>query len=96
MLQLEEGAVDLYSKIVKEDGLEIDMKIFEKPRTMDEYVQACQNQIWEHEFIGWFLGKDSYSKTKAFEDHKQMDLVLKCDGFKYEFISKKAFNSFST
>jgi hypothetical protein len=25
MLQLEEGAIDLYSKSVKDDGLEIDM-----------------------------------------------------------------------
>jgi hypothetical protein len=38
MLQLEEGAVDLFSKIVKEDGLTIDMEVVEKPRTIDVYV----------------------------------------------------------
>jgi hypothetical protein len=43
MLQLEEGVVDLFSKIVKDDGLVIDMEVVEKPRTIDEYVQAWHN-----------------------------------------------------
>jgi hypothetical protein len=51
---------------------------------MDEYVQAWHNQIWEHGFMGWFKGKNSYSKTKAFEDHKHTDLIDK-----YEFILQK-------
>jgi hypothetical protein len=48
VLQLEEGVVDLFSKIVKEDGLEINMQVIEKPQTINEYVQAWRNQIWEH------------------------------------------------
>jgi hypothetical protein len=70
MLQLEDGAVDLFSKKVKDNGLEIDMQAVEMPRTMDEYVQSWRNQIWEHGFMGFFKEKDSYSKTKAFVDHK--------------------------
>jgi hypothetical protein len=50
--------------------LEIDMQAVEMPRTMDEYVQSWRNQIWEHGFMGFFKEKDSYSKTKAFVDHK--------------------------
>jgi hypothetical protein len=38
MFQLEEGVVDLFSKTVKEDGLEIDMQVVEKPKTIDKYV----------------------------------------------------------
>jgi hypothetical protein len=38
MLQLEKGAVDLFSKTVEEDGLTIDMEVAEKPRTIDVYV----------------------------------------------------------
>ena len=38
MLQLEEGAVDQFSKIVKNDGLTIDMEVAEKPKTIDIYV----------------------------------------------------------
>jgi hypothetical protein len=38
MLQLEEGVVDLFSKIVKEDGLEIDMQVVGKPKTIDKYI----------------------------------------------------------
>jgi hypothetical protein len=45
MLQLEKGAVDLFSKTVKDDGLVIDMEVVEKLRTIDEYVQAWHNQI---------------------------------------------------
>jgi hypothetical protein len=82
-------------KTIKEEGLEIDMQVIEKPQTIDEYVQACHNQIWEHGFLNWFKGKDSYSKTKAFEDHMHTDLAVKHVIFRYEFFSYKVFNSIS-
>jgi hypothetical protein len=62
------------------------MEVVEKPRTIDEYIQAWHNQIWEHGFMGWFKGKKSYSKTKAFKDHMLTDLAIKCVVFMYEFI----------
>jgi hypothetical protein len=68
ILQLEEGSVDLFSKSVKEDNLEIDMDVVEKPKTIDVYDQAWHNQIWEPGFIGNFKRKDSYTKTKAFKE----------------------------
>jgi hypothetical protein len=37
--------------------------------------------------MGWFKGKESYSKTKAFKDHRYTDLAVKHVVFKYEFIS---------
>jgi hypothetical protein len=58
--------VDLFSNTVKEDGLLIDMEIVEKPRTIDVYIQGWYNQIWEQGFMGFFKGKESYSKSKAF------------------------------
>jgi hypothetical protein len=45
ILHLEESAIDLISKSVKEDVLDIDMDVVEKPRTIDVYVQAWHNQI---------------------------------------------------
>jgi hypothetical protein len=90
---LEEGAVDLFSKTVKEDNLEIDMEVVDKPKTIDKYVQAWHNQIWDHGFMGWFKGKDSYSKTKAFLEHRHTDLVIKRVVFRYEFISQMTLNS---
>jgi hypothetical protein len=68
LLQLEEGIVDLFSKIVKDDGLAIDLDVAQKPRSVDLYVQAWHNQIWEQGFMGFFKGKETYSKTKAFMD----------------------------
>jgi hypothetical protein len=87
MLQLEDGVVDLFSKTVKDNGLEIDMQVIEKPRTIDMYVQAWFNQIWEHGFMVWFMGKDNYSRTKVFRNHRHMDLAVKYVIFRYEFIS---------
>jgi transcription initiation factor TFIID subunit TAF12 len=78
-LQLEDGAVDLFSNTIKEDGLLIDMEVPEKPMTLDVYVQGWHNQIWEH---GFFKGKDSYSKSKAFQDQRQTDLDIKRVVFK--------------
>jgi hypothetical protein len=61
--------VDLLSKAIEEDSLEICTEGMPKPRTVDEYVQVWRNQIWEYGYLGWFKGKESYSKTKAFANH---------------------------
>jgi hypothetical protein len=96
ILQLEEGAVDLFSKTVKDDGIEIDMQANELVRTVDRYVQAWRNQIWDHGFMGWFRGVDTYNKTKAFTEHRHTDLAVKRIVFKYEIISQMAFDFIST
>jgi hypothetical protein len=90
---LEESVVDLFSKTIKEDGLEIDMEVVDKPKTIDKYVQAGHNQIFEHGFMFWFKRKDNYSKTKAFLEHMHTDLAVKRVVFRYEFISLMALNS---
>jgi hypothetical protein len=50
------------------NGLVIDLDVAQKPRSISLYIQAWHNQIWELEFIGFFKGKESYTKTKAFVD----------------------------
>jgi hypothetical protein len=67
----------MFSKTVDEDGLEISSPGDVKPRTVDEYVQGWSNQIWDYGYTGWFKGKEAYSKTKAFEDHRNTDLAVK-------------------
>jgi hypothetical protein len=52
LLQLEEGSVDLFSKTVKDNRIEIDMQANESLKTIDRYVQAWRNQIWDHGFMG--------------------------------------------
>jgi hypothetical protein len=42
-LQLEEGIVQMLAKTIEEDGLEICSEGVQKPRTIDEYVQAWRN-----------------------------------------------------
>jgi hypothetical protein len=85
ILQLEEGIVQMLAKTIEEDGLEIRTEGMQKPRTIDEYVQAWRNQIWEYGYSGWFKGKDAYTKTKVFEDHPHSKLAVKCVIFKFEF-----------
>ena len=86
-MQLEEGSVDLFAQSVKDDMLEVDMDVTEKPKTMDEYVQAWQNQIWEPGFTGMFRGKDSYTKGKVFTGQRHTDLAVKRVVFRYQFNS---------
>ena len=45
LLQLEDGIVDLLAKAIDEDGLEMCIESIQKPRTIDEYVQAWHNKI---------------------------------------------------
>jgi hypothetical protein len=61
ILQLEDGSVVLYLKTIEEDGLEIITAGIQKPRTVDEFVQAWRNQIWDYGYMGWFKGKEAYT-----------------------------------
>ena len=38
ILQLEDDVVDLFSKTIKEDSLEVDMEVVDKPKTIDKYI----------------------------------------------------------
>jgi hypothetical protein len=87
LLQLEDGAVDLFSKSVKDDGLAINMDVASKPRSISLYIHDWHTQIWEHGFVGFFRGKESYTKTKAFLDQKQTDLAVKRVVYRYELTS---------
>jgi hypothetical protein len=65
--------------------LDVDMDVTEKPKTMDEYVQAWQYQIWEPGFTGMFRGKDAYTKGKAFTGQRHTDLAVKRVVFRFQF-----------
>jgi hypothetical protein len=95
ILQLEEGSVDLFSKSVKEENLEIDIDVIEKPKTINVYVKAWHNQIWEPRFTGIFKGKDSYTRSKAFKEQRHTDLAIKQVVFRYQFSTQVAFISTS-
>ena len=75
--------MDKFSKSVKDDGLAIDMDVAQKPMSISQYIQAWHNQIWEHGFVGFFRGKESYTKTNAFLDQKQRDLAVKQVAYRY-------------
>ena len=83
ILQLEDDVVALLTKAIKEEGFEICTEGMQKHRTVDENIQAWQNQIWNYGYMGWFKGKEAYMKTKASEDHRNTDLAVKCIIFKY-------------
>jgi hypothetical protein len=81
------AADDLFSKTVKDDGLLIDLDVAQRPRSISQYIQAWHDQVWEMGFNGFFKGKESYTKKKAFLDQKQTDLAVKRVVFRYEFDS---------
>ena len=77
----------MFSKTVKDDGLAIDLDVAQKPRSISQYIQAWHDQVWEMGFVGFFKGKESYTKKKAFKDHKQTDIAVKRVVYRYEFNS---------
>ena len=77
ILQQEDGSVVLYLKTIEEDDLEIITAGIQKPRIVDEFIEASRNQIWDYGYRGWFKGKEAYTRTKAFEDHLNFDLAVK-------------------
>ena len=75
--QIEDGIADLLAKAIEEDSLEIYTEGMLKPRAVDEYVQVCRTQIWEYGYSGWFKRKESYSKNKAFANHRNSNQAVK-------------------
>ena len=66
-----------------EDGLQLDMECDGHPRPLEKYIEAWWIQLWEHGFLDFFKGKESYSKTTAFEEYKHTDLAIKLVIFRY-------------
>ena len=60
-----------------DNGLQLDMECDDHPCAMEKYIEAWQIQLWEHEFLGFFKDKESYSKTVAFGEHKHTNLAIK-------------------
>jgi hypothetical protein len=40
-------------------------------------VESWRVRVWEYGFIAMFLGKEAYSKTKAFKETKFTNLAVK-------------------
>jgi hypothetical protein len=60
---------------VKEDNAQLNYNVSGKVQTLNEFVEAWHVKIWDHAFGPMFRDADSYSKTKAFQDNKNIDLV---------------------
>ena len=78
-----------------EDGLQLDIECDGHLRPLEKYNEAWQIQLWEHGFQGYFKGKESFSKTMEFGEHKNTYLVVKHVIFKYFYpLDSQAFSFF--
>lgn len=75
--QLEEAVAEEFDAVVKEDNLLMKSDLPEKPRSPQEYVQACRVKLWLHAFPSLLRSKSTFSRSKAFKDHKYIDLAVK-------------------
>jgi hypothetical protein len=73
--------------------LTINLGVAQKPRSISGYIQAWHSQVWEAGFVGFFKGKESYTKKKAFKDQKQTDLAVKRVVYRFDFKSKLSYIS---
>jgi hypothetical protein len=77
-LQLQETSVEKYEKTMKDDNIPIVINTFDdSPLQLDQYVEVWRVRIWDNGFAQMFRGKDAFSKTKSFKDHKQCDLAVR-------------------
>ena len=90
ILQLEDGVVDLFTNSVKENGLLIDMEVPERPKSLMVYIEGWHHQLWDQAFLGFFKGKDAYTRSKAFQDQKLTDLTVKRAVYRYAIHSHLA------
>ena len=82
--QLQETSVKQFEKTVEEDSIPIVISMFDdSPLELHQYVEVWRVRIWDNGFAQMFRGKDSFSKTKSFKDHKHSDLAVKRVLFQY-------------
>jgi hypothetical protein len=94
-LQLKEASIAKFEKTNMEDGLQLDMEYDGHLRALEKYIEAWQIQLWKHGFLGFFKGKESYSKTAVFGKHKHTDLAVKRVIFRYFYsLGSQAFSFF--
>ena len=75
---MQEISAEQFKKTVKDDNIPIIVSTFDdSPLDLQQYVEVWRVRIWNTGFAQMFRGKDSFSKTKSFKDHKQCDLVVR-------------------
>lgn len=75
---MQESSAEQFEKTVKDDSIPVVYSTLDdSPLDVHQYVEVWRVRIWENGFAYMFRGKDSYSKTKPFKDHKQCDLAVR-------------------
>jgi hypothetical protein len=65
---MEDGAIELFEWMMREDSIPIDYTVVGEPQTLLEYIETCRMKFWDHAFSGVFKGADAYKKTESFKD----------------------------
>ena len=69
---------------MKDDNIPIVMSTFDDSLLdLRQYVEVWRVRIWDHGFGQMFRGKDSFSKTRPFKEHKLVDLAVRRVIFRY-------------
>jgi hypothetical protein len=94
-LQLKEASIAKFEKTNMEDGLQLDMEYDGHLRALENFIESFNIHLCNHVFLGFFKGKESYSKTAVFGKHKHTDLAVKRVIFRYFYsLGSQAFSFF--
>jgi hypothetical protein len=68
---------------MRQDRLPINMNIASEPMLLPEYIEDCRMKLWDHAFITYFRGQDSFKNGDDFVGFKETDVVVRRVLFRY-------------
>ena len=68
---------------MRQDRLPINMGVSSEPVLLSAYIEDCRMKLWDHAFITYFRGHDSFKKGDDFIGFKESDLVVRRVLFRY-------------
>jgi len=69
--------VDYFEGVVREDSINIDMKVPLQPDTLSEYIEGWRRKIWDQGFLAHLRGANYFKKSDNFTTFEGSKLAVR-------------------
>ena len=75
--QVEDATLQYFEDVVKQDGMNIDMKVPQQPETLQEYLEGWRRKIWDQGFLTYLRGANYFKKSDNFAAYEGSQLAVR-------------------
>ena len=81
--QISDMACNIFDETMRQDRLPINMSVDSEPMLLPAYIEDCRMKLWDHAFIAYFRGSDSFKKGDDFLVFNASELIVRRVLFRY-------------